>query len=164
MSLQSGERDRPPDVAQCEVMKAISTMWKCAREERLIPLQQIYNAKTAKLTSSGLDFLTNIPRFHSVKHGLYKQRHLQLPNLPTRREDIWLEGDYTKTLDGKDFLAFDNRRIIGFATEDNLRLLCESTDVEGDGTFKTAPKLFHQLYTLHVSIGSGSSTETVPVV
>ena len=70
----------------------------------------------------------------------------------------------TAPLDGKDFLAFDNRNIIGFATENNLRLLCESTNVQGDGTFKTVPKLFHQLYTLHVSVGSGSTTETAPVV
>ena len=83
------------------------------------------------------------------KHGLYNQKHLQLPNLPTRREDIWLVGDYTKTLDGKTFLDFDNRRIIGFATEDNLHLLCESTDVQGDGTFKSAPNLFHQLDTFN---------------
>ena len=54
------------------------------------------------------------------------------------------------TLDGKDFLAFNNRGIIGFATEDSLRLLRESTDRQSDSTFKTAPKLFHQLYTLHV--------------
>ena len=95
---------------------------------------------------------------------MYNQRHLQLPNLSTRREDIWLEGNYSKTLDGKDFLAFDNHRIIAFATEDNLHLLCESTDVQSDNTFKTVPKLFHQLYTLHVSVGSGSSLETLPVV
>ncbi|KAI0216672.1 hypothetical protein LSAT2_031338, partial [Lamellibrachia satsuma] len=55
-------------------------------------------------------------------------------------------------LDGKDILAFDSHRIIGFATEDNLRQLCESIDMHGDGTFKTAPKLFHQLYTLLCSI------------
>ncbi|KAI0215447.1 hypothetical protein LSAT2_032493, partial [Lamellibrachia satsuma] len=83
-----GEHDHPPDVAQCGVTKAISTMRKGAREEPLTPVQQTYNSEAAKPTSSGLDFVTNIPRFHSVKHGLYNQRHLQLSNLPNRREDI----------------------------------------------------------------------------
>ena len=100
---------------------------------------------------------------------MYNQRCLHLPNISTRREDIWLEGNYNKTLDcqivkGKKILAFDNHRIIAFATEDNLHILCESTDVQSDNTFKTVPKLFHQLYTLHVSVGSGSSLETLPVV
>ena len=108
--------------------------------------------------------MTNIPRFHSVKHGLYSQRHLQLPNLPTHREDIALDGDYVKTLDGKNVLAFDDGKIIGFATDDNLRLLCASNDVQCDGTFKTVPRLFHQLYTLHVTLGSGDTEETVPVI
>ena len=163
----SGEHDHPPDIAKCEVTKAIASMRKRARDEPHIPVQQIYNAEAAKLTSNGLDFVTNIPRFHSVKHGLYYQRHLLMPNLPTQREDIVLEGVYTKTMDGKDFLAFDSQpqnRIVGYATADNLRLLCESTDVQCDGTFKTAPKLFHQLYTLHVSLGTGNNTETVPVM
>ena len=72
-----------------------------------------------------------------------------MPNIPTQRENIMLEleGVYTKkTMDGKDFRAFDSQpqnRIIGYATVDNLRLLCESTDMQCDGTFKTVPKLFH---------------------
>ena len=147
----SGEHDHPPDIAKCEVMKAVASMRKCARDEPHTPVHQIYNAEAAKLRSSGVDFATDIPRFHSVKHGLYYQRHLFMPNLPSQREDIVLEGVYTKTMDGKDVLAFDSQpqnRIIGYATVDNLRLLCESTDVQRDGTFKTVPKLFHQLYTL----------------
>ena len=140
---------------------------KHARDEPHIPVQQIYNAEAPKLTSNGLDFVINISRFHSVKHGLYYQRHLLIPNLPTKREDTLPEGVYTKTMDGKDFLAFDTQpqnRITEYATVDNLRLLCEATDVQCDGTFKTAPKLFHQLYTLHVTLGTGNNTETVPVM
>ena len=34
----NGEHD-PPDVAQCEVMKAISTIRKCAPDEALIPVE-----------------------------------------------------------------------------------------------------------------------------
>ena len=90
-----------------------------------------------------------------------------MPNLPTQREDIVLEGVYTKTMDGKDLLAFDSQpqnRIIGYATVDNLRLLCESTDMQCDDTCKTTPKRFPQLYTLHVSLGTGNNMETVPVM
>ena len=47
----SGEHDDPPDVAKCEVTKAISTMRKCACEEPLTPVQQIYNTEAATLTS-----------------------------------------------------------------------------------------------------------------
>ena len=75
-----------------------------------------------------------------------------------------LDGDYVKTLDGKNVLPFDDGKIIGFATDDNLHLLCASNDVQCDGTFKTVPRLFHQIYMLHVTLGSGDTEETVPVI
>ena len=41
--------------------------------------------------------------------------------------------------------------IIIFSTRTNLSLLCDRDSVIfGDGTFKTCPKYFHQMYTLHV--------------
>ena len=64
----SDEHDHPPDVAKREVNKVISTMRKRARDEPLTPVQQINNTEAATLTYRGLDFVTNIPRFHSVKH------------------------------------------------------------------------------------------------
>ncbi len=57
----SGQHDHPPDVAQCGVTKAISTMRKRAREEHLMPVQQIYNTEAGTLTSRGHDFVINIP-------------------------------------------------------------------------------------------------------
>ena len=82
-------------------------------------------------------------------------------------KDIVLEGVYTKTMDGKDCLAFDSQpqnRIIGYATVDNLCLLFESTDVQCDCTYKAAPKLVHQRYTLHDSFVTGNNTVTVTVI
>ena len=40
-------------------------------------------------------------------------------------------------------------RIIIFTTDSNLDLLCQSERWCGDGTFKAAPKLWTQLYTIH---------------
>ena len=75
-----------------------------------------------------------------------------------------LDDNYVKTLNGKNVLAFDDGKIIGFATDNNIRLLCASNDVQCDATFKTASILFHQLYTLHVTLGSGDTEETVSVI
>ena len=63
------------------------------------------------------------------------------------------------------FLLYDNgvnarRRIVMYGTDDCLKSLCESNDVFMDGTFKTSPKLFMQLYVLHGSLGE----TTVPLV
>ena len=41
------------------------------------------------------------------------------------------------------------KRIVIFATKRNLQLISQSNHWYADGTFKTVPLLFHQLYTLH---------------
>jgi len=55
-----------------------------------------------------------------------------------------------------EFLAFDSgpgpERIVVFATGGARRLAIEHTEWFCDGTFKTAPKLFYQLYTIHVNV------------
>ncbi|CAG7723693.1 unnamed protein product [Allacma fusca] len=64
----------------------------------------------------------------------------------------------------KEFLLYDSgkseTRVLIFGTNSSLRLLELAPQVFGDGTFKTAPKLFQQLYTLH-GIVNGS---TLPLI
>ena len=58
----SGKHDHPPDIAQCNVTKAIAN--EDAHEKPLIPVQQIHNAEAAKLTSHGrpgFDSASTIP-------------------------------------------------------------------------------------------------------
>lgn len=40
-------------------------------------------------------------------------------------------------------------KLIMFATEANIKLLCEAGTIYADGTFQTCPRLFYQLFTLY---------------
>ncbi|XP_076069776.1 uncharacterized protein LOC143041652 [Oratosquilla oratoria] len=65
--------------------------------------------------------------------------------------------------DGQQFMFYDSgadssRRIIAFATEEGLRYLARSTQWFVDGTFRTAPKLFHQLYIIRCPLGESAIT------
>jgi len=44
----------------------------------------------------------------------------------------------------------EQKSIVIITCHDNLRLLCKSKNIFGDGTFSYCPKFFSQLYTLHV--------------
>ena len=60
-------------------------------------------------------------------------------------------------------LVYDNKkseRILIFSTENNLKLLKENKDWYSDGTFKAVPRIFHQLYTIHIV----NDNMTIPVV
>ncbi|KAK9686123.1 hypothetical protein QE152_g37434 [Popillia japonica] len=72
------------------------------------------------------------------------------PALPNHRQEIEFQEEFTKTFNGEDFLLYDSgpeeNRILIFSTRRNLQLL---SHWYADGTFKTVPLLFNQLYTIH---------------
>ena len=72
--------------------------------------------------------------------------------MPESRADVHFDGGWTKTPSGEDFLmAKDGQgedRLIMFATEVNIKLLCEAQTIYVDGTFQTCPSLFYQIFTI----------------
>ena len=86
--------------------------------------------------------LAEVPHFSAIKTMLYRQRHKTLPRLPKTRQEINLEGEWTRTDGGDVFLRHVEGRepILLFTTDRNLEL-CEADVVFSDGTFSTAPKL-----------------------
>ena len=71
---------------------------------------------------------------------------------------MYSTDDYCRTLSGDVFLLHDsgadsgNARFLVFATQDNLDLLARHDSWYADGTFKTVPLLFYQLYSLCVRV------------
>ena len=73
-----------------------------------------------------------------------------------------------RTLDESDFLVRDSavgeERVLLFTTIANVRYLEQSVFWIMDGTFKTVPNLFMQLYTIHGRIGGNENSRLVPLV
>ena len=42
--------------------------------------------------------------------------------------------------------------LVSFSMLSNLKVLCNSDTIFVDGTFKSCPKLYHQLFTVHCTI------------
>jgi hypothetical protein len=94
----------------------------------------------------------SVPLLRNIKRGIRRLRANAggNPAIPHRREDINLPEYFTVTNKSEPFLFFDrgptSDRFLIFATKDNLEFLkyCEVWLV--DGTFKSSPVLFHQLF------------------
>ncbi|KAG0422543.1 hypothetical protein HPB47_001630 [Ixodes persulcatus] len=69
-----------------------------------------------------------------------------------------------KKISWTDDTAPDGTRVIVFATVESLGHLLQSPTVLCDGTFKTVPRQFYQLYTFHGVKVIGGSTVTLPLV
>lgn len=96
-----------------------------------------------------------LPTFQSARSILYRQRSRLLSNLPKSTNDIDLQGQWTQTSAGQQFLLADESngpRILVFATQKNLQFLADNNTLFGDGTFFTCPTLFTQLYTIHGTV------------
>lgn len=85
----------------------------------------------------------------------YKQKKMQ-PSLPTSAEETIrvLQNLECKTIKGEIFLTGveQEKQIIVFSCETNLRVLCNCDTIYLDGTFNYCLNYFFQLFTLHTFI------------
>ena len=95
-----------------------------------------------------------MPPVHHIRRDIRRQRKMAGNPIPVPQDRFFdIPPIYQETTAGQPFLLHDSgheeNRILVFATNDNIQLLAESPSWFMDGTFKTAPELFFQLYTIH---------------
>ena len=100
-----------------------------------------------------------LPKLDSLKRSIQRQRvrSLAAPVQPVSLEQLTLPDMYKRTSKDEQFLLYDSgqetQRILIFGTHQNLETLQLFRVWLADGTFKTAPLLFTQLYVIHVLRG-----------
>ena len=152
-----------PSDGKVEIAKAKSRMKATAKNGFGNP-SQIYHQVQSTLSDEARLFL---PQEESCKRSIRRILAKHHPNHPQSLNDLAIENEWILTAgpNPERFLLYDNginapNRIIIFATDENLRMLCSSNCLFMDGTFKTAPKLFLQMYTIQATLGDSS----VPLV
>ena len=152
------EHTHGPDPARKEVLKAVEKMKRRAEETEETPQQII----TQSVSCLSQDAKANLPTMHVLRRSVRRCRQ-QVGNpvpVPLSGEDFNIPDRYKMTNDGQSFLLYDsgpsNKRILIFGTQENLRLLEINPHWFMDGTFKTAPGIFTQLYTIHAFVNNRS--------
>ena len=98
------------------------------------------------------EVISALPDFVRMKSSIQRARMENRPPIPKSLDEVRIDGEWAKSLDGDRFLLFEtsgSQKIVGFATDKMLECLCLSPFVIMDGTFRVSPSLFTQLYTLH---------------
>ncbi|RWS19866.1 uncharacterized protein B4U80_11034, partial [Leptotrombidium deliense] len=114
----------------------------------------IYEKNRKELCDHGIDGLSHeemvagMPAFNTVKTAAYFKRAKLMPPPPKTIAQLRITGVWTETND-KHIHGNENKIVI-FATTHFLGLLCNADIVYMDGTFRSAPKFFKQIYSLHV--------------
>ena len=120
---------------------------------------------TAQILSRCTDELEDsvaaqLPRLSTLKRDIQRTRVRagNVPANPVRLSDLDLPEEYRLTIVETDFLLHDSGpedgedRFLVFATHDAMEKLVLAEKWLADGTFKTVPKLFSQLYSIHAVI------------
>jgi hypothetical protein len=104
-----------------------------------------------------------VPSTSAMKMIINRARTRDHPKLPSHFKELAIPDIHKKFL-----LAHYTREgecILLFGTDENIQLLNQSPFWIADGTLKTYPKLFYQIYTVHGMIGVHETKQkVVPLV
>lgn len=162
-AVESGHHSHPPDPAAKDVRKVENEVKRRAIDthdppRRIVQLSLgVASEEVAQRVGSGLNLAETVRR--------KRRREEDLPPNPARIEDVRIPPFLRRTLDGEEFLLYDGANdgenaMLIFTTAAMLQLLVDNDTWMADGTFKVAPAIFYQVYTIHVVLRGN----VVPVV
>ncbi|CAF2942003.1 unnamed protein product [Rotaria sp. Silwood2] len=122
---------------------------ECHASPRLI----IHEARF-KLSSDAA--ITN-PQYNASQRVIQRiRRDENIPSEPKTFADIVIVLNFQITITNEKFILYDNnddnRRLLIFASKEQLGFLNQCESWHCDGTFAVAPKMFEQMYSVHGSI------------
>ncbi|CAF1607524.1 unnamed protein product, partial [Adineta ricciae] len=122
---------------------------ECHDTPRLI----IHEARL-KLSS---DAAITSPQYNASQRVIQRiRRDDNIPSEPKTFADIVIPLNFQNTVTNQKFLLYDNndvnRRLLIFASKEQLDFLNQCESWHCDGTFAVAPKMFEQMYSIHGSI------------
>jgi hypothetical protein len=114
------------------------------------PVKKIYREQIIALHTTSPQITPFTPMFHEMKTSLYNARNASYPPVPRNVDDVKIEGIWSKTLNGELFVLNTLKHPI-FGTLESLKQLSKSekNHLFFDGTFKSCPNPFYQLYSVH---------------
>ena len=157
------EHNHSPQASNAEVAKTIGQIKQKARATRDKPVQIIQDI-TVNMQQEHHPYL---PSSNALRSRIKHVKRAEMPAQPQTIEEINIPDSLRLTFNGDTFLirdcAIGNDRILLFATQANIQRLSQASFWLMDGTFKTVPTVFRQLYTIHAPVG-GENSRILPLV
>lgn len=141
-----------PNFSEEQVRTAVTRIKRRAAAHPNEPPQSVVIEELAPVQNE--EVIVLMPERMALVRMVNRAQNSARPELPTSLVDCVILPPYDITLNNLQFLQFDSGqddpdRLLIFYTEADLRNLAQSPTVFGDGTFKTVPNMFGQMYTLH---------------
>ncbi|KAK6195696.1 hypothetical protein SNE40_001068 [Patella caerulea] len=144
------DHNHESDDDMIEYARFVMELKKEIRRNPSTTIKRIYDAGLIKKVRRG-DSREFIPDFLKIRPILARARRQILPSIPKTTTDVVIEGQWTKTWSNYDFLLDHDVDwgVTLFGTAENIRRLQKCKDVYMDGTFRTCPNPYTQVFTIH---------------
>jgi len=154
--FRSGGHTHPASCAKAEARIAVNSMRDAVHAGCATSTRELIACATQPLQEEARSQLQNINTLSRTIQN-WRPTALGYPALPACRTGYEIPDSFKYLADGSSFLAFDSgiddvHRILIFATDSGLDELSTSNSWACDGTFKAAPNLWTQLFTVHAVI------------
>ncbi|CAB4373540.1 unnamed protein product [Rhizophagus irregularis] len=157
------EHSHSPEANRMEVVRTLNTIKESASHTHDRPVQLIQDA-VVNMHQSSYSYMPN-------KQALGKQisriRNKNMPPQPQELDEINVPNELRRTINNEEFLAreieFNEEKMMIFCTTSKFQYLQDAEYWLMDGTFKTVPLLFQQMYTIHAPVG-GENARVLPLV
>ena len=142
------------------VYACVQSIKKRIDQEPTAPVSMLYDQEVKKFRRDHGN-AGAVPVFDRIKSSLYEYRSSKQPRVPATLSSITVPYSLSRTLTNENFLFCSNvRSIFGFCSLTSLGLLGSNQHWNSDGTFRTAPRLFYQSYSIYI----GDDFSMKPVV
>ncbi|CAB4418896.1 unnamed protein product [Rhizophagus irregularis] len=163
--VKSSEHSHAPEANRVDVIRTVNMVKETAASQtRDKPSQIIQNA----VINMPQESYSYMPNREALRRQVSRVRNINMPPQPKSLQDIDVPANLCVTLGGEEFLTKDitlgEERIMIFCTTSNLEYLQKADFWVMDGTFRTVPTLFHQMYTVHALVGGESNSRVLPMV
>lgn len=158
------EHNHAPEANRVNVSQALNTIKETASSTHDHPIQIIQNVAI----NMSQDSFYYMPNKEALRKRIKRTRDENTVSEPQSLQDIDIPIHLRTTMNGEQFLAKDiesgSERMLIFCTTSNLQHLQDAQYWIMDGTFRTVPMLFQQLYTIHAPVGGENNSRILPMV
>ncbi|CAG8849300.1 6187_t:CDS:2, partial [Gigaspora margarita] len=146
-----------PVAAHVNIVQVLNSLKEKASTTLDYPAQIIQNTVTEMLQNS-YSYMSNT---NALRKQINYIRKKHLPPQPLSLQAINVSINLCQTIND---IEYGEEKIMIFCTIQNLWRLQNASYWIMDGTFKTIPNLFQQLYTIHALVGKGKNALIFPLV
>ncbi|XP_050054122.1 uncharacterized protein LOC126549329 [Aphis gossypii] len=158
------DHNHAPEASRAPVAIANSILKDTARSTTNKP-SQIIQSTQSNVSENIKPYL---PSYEAQRKKIKRARITHHHTEPNSIDDLNIPDNLKKTLSDQIFLIKESvigeDKILVFSTVNNVQKLSQSMFWIVDGTFKTVPTIFTQLYTIHAQVGFGDNSRVLPLV